>query len=199
MAQVTLLTQGYARRHGRTGKIQASPTSVLIEDSGVCVLVDPGANASHLLEALSRLGLTPKDVDLIFLTHYHLDHLLNIRLFPEVDVCDQYFLYREDCEIPHPHEGAIPGTKIEAIPTPGHSPEHASLLAETDEGACLIAGDLFWWFDDAEQKTDIGSLLSLEDELASDLAALKNSRKMALDVADWIVPGHGRPFYNPGP
>jgi len=191
MAQITLLTQGYASRL-EGGALRASPSSVLIEDSGIKVLVDPGANETQLLNAFLREELTPEDVDLIFLTHYHPDHLVNIRLFPGKDICDSGMIYRGDQEIPHGK--FIPGTDIEVALTPGHSPEHASLLANADEGRWLIAGDLFWWFDDAEQKTDFESLVNLEDEFASDPATLKMSRRRALEVADIVIPGHGKPF-----
>ncbi|MEA2046683.1 MAG: MBL fold metallo-hydrolase [Euryarchaeota archaeon] len=191
MAQVTLLTRGYMCRLPG-GVIRVSPSVTLIKDSGINVLVDPGANAKILVEALARGGLAPNKIDLVFLTHYHPDHVLNIRLFPDKDILDVNNIYRGDLEIPY--EGRIPGTKIEVVPTPGHAPEHAALLVDTDQGRCLVAGDLFWWPDDAVQKTDHRSLIDLEDEFASDHVVLAESRRRSLEMAEYVIPGHGKPF-----
>ncbi len=191
LAEISVLAEGYvARLEG--GKLRASPSVVLIEDAGTRILVDPGADKGGLLRGLSRKGLHPEDVDLLFVTHTHLDHILNLRLFPEADVCDSSFIYRGDEEIPYGK--LIPGTKIEVVPTPGHSPDHASLLVPVGAEMWLVAGDLFWWWDDAVQRTDFESLMDLEDECASDPAALRMSRMTALKRADVIIPGHGNLF-----
>ena len=39
----------------------------------------------------------------------------------------------------------------------GHEESDASLVVPTAEGVYVIAGDVFWWSDDEEQKTDIDS------------------------------------------
>jgi len=48
----------------------------LIIDNGRAAFVDTGTNRSvpYMLQALSEHGLTPADVDYVFLTHVHLDH-----------------------------------------------------------------------------------------------------------------------------
>ena len=50
--------------------------SHLIVEGSKAAFVDTGANASVplLLDALDQRGLTPADVDYVFLTHIHLDH-----------------------------------------------------------------------------------------------------------------------------
>jgi len=131
-------------------------------------------------------------VDLIFVTHTHLDHIINLRLFPETDVCDSSFIYRGDEEIPCGN--FVPGTEVEVLPTPGHTPDHASLLVTVENEVWLVAGDLFWWRDDAVQRTDRKSLLALEDESATDPAALMTSRMRALARAEVVIPGHGKVF-----
>lgn len=191
MAEISVLAEGYVERLEGRG-LRASPSSVLIEEAGTRVLVDPGADREGLLIGLSRVGLKSRDVDLIFVTHTHLDHILNLRLFPKTDVCDSSFIYRGYEEIPYGK--LIPGTEIEVVPTPGHTPDHASLLVAVDGETWLVAGDLFWWPSDAIQRTDHASLLALEDELAYDQEALRASRMEALGRADAIIPGHGRPF-----
>lgn len=190
MAEVKILVEGYAKSTGG-GEFKASPTTVLIKDSRKLILVDPGASKKKLLDALKREGLRSKDIDLIFLTHYHPDHVLNIRLFPDKDILDGGTIYRDDEEISI--SGRIPGTKIKIIPTPGHSFEHVSLLVETDKGKVCIAGDLWWW-EDGKQKDDSRYLLKTKDMFAKDTKALLKSRKNILKRADWIIPGHGKMF-----
>jgi len=48
----------------------------LIVESGRAAFVDTGTNRSvpYMLDALTEHGLTPADVDYVFLTHVHLDH-----------------------------------------------------------------------------------------------------------------------------
>lgn len=194
MATLTVLVKGYARRTGPGGFI-ATPNTVLLRDSGRTVLVDPGANPGLLIEAMGQQGVTAKDIDLIVITHYHMDHILNIRLFPGVDICDGAMLYRDD--VSSPVAITVPGTNVTIFPTPGHSPEHISLLVDTARGREAIAGDLFWWEDGRAPGLDRESLLALEDPFATDPVALRNSRGKLLARASFIIPGHGEPFAAP--
>ena len=191
MNEVKILVQGYAKSTGN-GTFTASPTTVLIKDSGKLILVDPGANKEKLIQALKGEGLEPASIDIIFLTHYHIDHLLNIRLFPNNDIFDISTIYRGDEEIEFSKK--IPGTNIRVIPTPGHAYEHASLIISTAGGKICVAGDLWWWDDLDEQKTDEKSLLSLKDPFVKDKKALLRSREKILKLADFVIPGHGRMF-----
>jgi len=190
VAALKLIVEGYARKTKR-GYYEATPNTVLIEDSGKRILVDPGCNEGLLLAGLKKWGLRPKDIDLVFLTHYHPDHVLNVRLFQKVDVLDGDTIYRGDRE--YHYKGRIPGTKVEVVATPGHCEEHASLLVKTAEGVVAVAGDLWWW-EDCKQKTDAKTLLSLKDPFATDKAALLRSRKKILQKADLVIPGHGKAF-----
>jgi len=190
MTEVKILIQGYAREEN--GVEAASPSTILIKDSGLKIIVDPGTNKLLLLNALAKEGLKPDDIDLVFLTHYHVDHILNIRLFPNKDILDGNIIYRDDKEISF--AGKIPNTNIKVIETPGHAHEHACLLAKTEKGRIVIAGDLWWWSDDQKQKTDYKSLINHKDPYVKDKKALKKSRKKILEIADYIIPGHGKMF-----
>ncbi|MDO8647269.1 MAG: MBL fold metallo-hydrolase [Candidatus Diapherotrites archaeon] len=190
MSELKVLIEGYARKKGKMEF--ASPSTVLINDSGLKVIADPGANEKLLLKALSKEGLKPEGIDLVFLTHYHPDHLLNIGLFRGKKILDGNTIYCGE-EITG-FSGKIPGTKIKVIATPGHAHEHASLLVETKKGKVLVAGDVWWWADGEKQKTDLKSLLSHKDPYVKDKKALRKSRKKALKLADYIIPGHGKIF-----
>jgi len=189
--EIKIIVKGYVRK-GAQGMMRASPNVVLIKNRGLNILVDPGANEKLLRGALSEERLRPEEIDLIFLTHYHLDHLLNIRLFPEKEILDGGNIYREDEIIEYSDE--IPNTDIKVIKTPGHTEEHSSLLVETEEGKIVVTGDLFWWFNGEEQKTDLGSLINHFDSYAQNHELLKESRERILKIGDFIIPGHGEMF-----
>jgi glyoxylase-like metal-dependent hydrolase (beta-lactamase superfamily II) len=194
MNKVKILVQGYAHT-SEDVDYAASPTSVLIYSNGKKVLVDPGTNAKLLLAGLESEGLSTDNIDILFLTHYHPDHFLNIKLFPKNDIYDGGMIWSDEKEIAY--SDVIPGTEIKLLPTPGHSPEHCSLLVETEDGIVCIAQDVFWWEDGNQKSDNETDLLNLEDPFASDKTALLESRKKVLEVSDWIIPGHGKMFKNP--
>lgn len=189
MTTVKVLVEGYA--HEGKGCYEATCSTVLIEDSGKKILVDPGCNEKLLLNALKKEKLSSKDINLIFVTHYHVDHILNIRLFPGIDVYDRDTIYRGDKE--YSYKGEIPGTSIKIIATPGHAHEQATPLVETNKGIIAIAEDLWWW-EDGKQKTDKKSLLSIKDPFVKNKKDLLKSRKLILSKADYVIPGHGKMF-----
>lgn len=85
-------------------------------------------------------------------------------------------------------------TDLKIIQTPGHEKFHASLAVPTQEGVYVIAGDVFWWRDNEEQKTDRDSLMRHQDPFVKDKDALAASREKVLEIADYIIPGHGKVF-----
>jgi glyoxylase-like metal-dependent hydrolase (beta-lactamase superfamily II) len=186
MAEVKVLIEGHARET-KSGW-EASSTVTLIKDSGKNIIVDPGINRKLLLEKLKEEKLPPKDINVVFLTHYHPDHALMAGIFENALVADGDTIYEEDKETSY--KGVIPGTNLTAIKTPGHAYEHFSLLALTKEGKIVVAGDVFWWTEGQEQKVDINQ----DDPFAKDETALEKSRKELLKTADLIIPGHGKPF-----
>jgi glyoxylase-like metal-dependent hydrolase (beta-lactamase superfamily II) len=189
MPDVKILTKGSVKRVG-DGWI-AVPNTILITDEKRRILVDPG-NHPNLLDILEVRSIWPEEIDTIFLTHSHLDHTLNMKLFPDATIIDSHWIY-EGTKM-SPHNRTIPGTKIEIISTPGHSQDHASLIVSTSQGKTAICGDLFWWEEDKEQRTDYSSLLFLEDPFAVDRDRLLTSRRTLLRIADQFIPGHGETF-----
>lgn len=195
MAEVKILIEGCVKKL-KDGWL-ASPSTVLIKDCGLTILVDPGSNKELLLGKLTEENLEPNDIDMIFLTHHHLDHTLNIRIFPACDVLLDGDKMNEADRI-FSYSGNIPGTDIKVISTPGHTFEHASLIVETERGKIAIAGDLFWWLDGEEQRNDYESLINHKDPGgAKDENLLRESRKKIIEMADWIIPGHGKIFKVP--
>lgn len=127
-------------------------------------LQPPGFSLEHLKspeEALAEIGLKPRDIDILILTHLHQDHVLNITKFTNAEIYiqeDEYAFARA----PHPfwslaylgiNMNYLSKTKlrlirgeyeieesIKLIPTPGHTPGTQSVLIETPAGKAIIAG-----------------------------------------------------------
>ena len=106
MTKVKVLIEGYAKQTS-SGWL-ASSTAVLIEDSGKKILVDPGTNKDLLLDRMEEEGLTPKDINFIFLTHYHIDHTFLVALFTDSKLLDGSVIYEKDLETEYSE--VIPGT-----------------------------------------------------------------------------------------
>jgi len=192
MAKVKILIEGYAREEDSTEF--ASSTTTLIQEVDLNIIVDPGMNRELLLEALRKENLSPDEINYVILTHYHLDHSLLAGVFEKAKILDDGDIYSWDGKI-ESHGGKVPGTDIKIIKTPGHDMFHCSVLVPTEDfGKIVIAGDIFWWRDNEKQKTDKESLINHKDPYVKNEEALINSRKKVLDIADYIIPGHGKMF-----
>ena len=190
MDKIKVLVEGYAREE--KGQEFASSTATLIQSDNLNIIVDPGMNRKMLLEGLANEKLGVEDINVVILTHTHLDHSLLAGIFQNAQVFDNSDIYSFDGKIGG-HEGVIPGTSIKIINTPGHDQFHCSVLVITEDlGRVAIAGDVFWWRDEEEQKIDRQSLLDHEDPYVKDETALKQSRLEILDMAGYIIPGHGK-------
>lgn len=190
MTEVKVLIEGYA---SRGDKEKATSTVVLVKTNNFKLIVDPGMDRDKLLEALDKEGLNVKDINYIFLSHYHMDHSLLAGMFENAKVLYTDGVYSFDGEISERDEKLL-GEDIEIIKTQGHNSDCRTMIVKTDEGVIAIAEDVFWWWDDEEQRTDEESLMMREDEFATDIEKLKESRKKVLGIADWIIPGHGKMF-----
>ena len=195
MNEIKILIEGYAKEN-KDGTFNASSSTVLIESKGKKVLVDPGCNKELLLESLKKENLRIEDIDIVFLTHYHPDHILNIKLFPNHDIYDGDTIYRDDLEIEYENT-YIPDTDIKILETPGHAHEQCSLVVEVKNEIYMVAEDVFWWMNGEQKDLTREELINMEDPYVKDINVLKESRKKVLDIADWIIPGHGSMFRNP--
>jgi len=187
MAEVKILIEGYATAHRLSGA--SCSTITLVRDRGVILVVDPGTlkNPRLLAAKLKKEGLTPADVNMVGITHSHLDHYRGIGLFSKAKALDYWGLWQADRLKPWrkswPAQGERIAPHIRLIKTPGHSYDGITLLVETRKGTVAICGDVFW-------KKDFPR----SDPYAQDKKKLKQSRKKVLQSADWVIPGHGKMF-----
>ncbi len=192
MAKVKILVKGYAKEVN--GEEFASSSATLIQDNDLNAVVDPGADRKTLLVGLKKEGLKTTDIDFVILTHTHLDHSLLAGIFENARILDNSDVYSFDGKIGE-HEGKIPDTNIEIIKTPGHDQFHCSVLVKTEDlGRVAVAGDVFWWLDGEKREEDKEGLLEHKDPYVKDEKALRKSREKILEIADYIIPGHGEMF-----
>jgi len=190
MNKIKVLIQGYAKQI-EDGWV-ASSTVTFVQSNGKNIIVDPGCNRKKLIEELKNNNLKPEDIDFVLLTHNHTDHTLLTGIFDNAKVLNNEEIYDNDKQIEHNNK--ISETDLEIIQTPGHSNDHCSLIVKTNEGIYAIAGDVFWWTDEEKQRIDRQSLLEHKDPYVKDEKALRESREIILNLADYIIPGHGKVF-----
>ncbi len=147
-------------------------TSYLIRSGGTTVLVDTGVGPAELwgwepeweeglLPALAGVGLAPADIDVVFLTHLHVDHVgwntdLNGELvFPNA----RYIAHRDGvafasaADRPHVARTIVPvefeqvsgetelAPGVTAFEIPGHFPGHMGLRIESEGRRALLLAD----------------------------------------------------------
>lgn len=199
----TVLVQGNNVR--LEGGFLGLSSIVLVEADGKRILVDTGHHVTRLmlLDALKERGLSPDDIDIVFLTHLHFDHANNVDLFRHARIMASRAEW-EYAAAPHPDDHFMaPGTLrilpemnlelfdtppqlctgVRAIATPGHTPGHMSVVVETeDRGIVIIAGDAI--------KYPKETLTSCCDAAFDTVENGSNSIAMLMRMADRIIPGH---------
>ena len=163
-ARLDVLFTGYARMPHVAGTVS------LVRD----------ADRDLILRPLRALGLEPDDVTDVVVSHHHLDHTLNIALFPPVPVHDFGSTYAGDLWTSREVTRLTPG--IELIATPGHTPQDMTTLVGTPDD--VVALTHLWWTSEGPA----------DDPYAPDREELRRQRERVLGLATLIVPGHGVPF-----
>ena len=144
------------------GRLPLPVRAFLVRGRAGCLLIDAGAGKAwhkglgRLPEALAEAGTGPQEVDVVALTHTHIDHLSGLvdddggLAFPNAErvlvATEELMAFREVPRmIPvlprlvplEQGDGPLPG--VVAVNAPGHSPGHMAFLVE---GRLLIWGDM---------------------------------------------------------
>lgn len=191
MTTVKVLIEGYAKKL-ENGWI-ASSAVCLIESNGKKIIAEPGCNREKLLAALAKEGLKTSDIDYTFVSHAHPDHGMLAGIFENAKsiTWDTKLTYENDTMTEWKSD--MLGPDITILETPGHMIEHISLLVNAPEGKIAIAGDVIFWIDNEEQILDINNADHSQAK-GMNQEQLVASRKKLIELADYIVPGHGKMF-----
>ena len=118
--------------------------SALVEVRNRKILFDTGANGKILLSNMEKLGINPKEIGDVFISHLHWDHTGGLKDFLKVNNKVRLWLpsyfpeaenAREIIEIKKPrklYEGIYSTGELEGI--------EQSLCIETEKGILIIAG-----------------------------------------------------------
>ena len=193
MNEIVVLCSGHSTITP-SGVLSARATVTLIKGAPN-VLVDTGDawQRDEVVGALAAHGVAPADVAYVILTHGHLDHVGNNNLFPHATFLLDADLGRDGEYRIHNFAGGpfviaslLRGEPIQVIATPGHTDHDVSVIVRTGSGTVAVVGDLFEydgdWIDNAWRAW------------SKDPATQQASRNRVLDLADYIVPGHGNIF-----
>lgn len=188
MIQLDILAVGSLRRDEDGKVLEAHSTSVLIRAPGRLIVVDPSTRYMRpaVKTSFKQIGVFPKDVDTVILTHTHSDHIGNLDLYPKAKV---YVHRGGKTEIP----GAVIVDDDEfqicegvtMVHTPGHCTEESSVFIDSDR-RYVIAGDAIPLEDNFTK--NVPPAVNTDNRLAME------SIKRIRDYADVVIPGHGFPF-----
>jgi glyoxylase-like metal-dependent hydrolase (beta-lactamase superfamily II) len=178
-------------------------SSVLVRAENRKMVFDTGLHgvAGIVLANLKKLSVTPQEIDTVFLSHLHFDHVNNLQLYPNAEILvgktewesalanrdpytpveSLYYIrdYRKFRLIEGDRKEILPG--VTSLLTPGHSPGHCSLLMEVDGKRVVLAGDA------------VKNRVELQNErsdLCMDGAAATASIRRIKALADRVLPGH---------
>ena len=196
--------------------------ATLLFDTGVAPRAVPGLVRSDdlarfteedLLERrLACLGLTPRDVDAVVLSHLHFDHAGGAALFPESELIaqqDEYayahhpagffasFYYRKNFDLPgyrwrllDGDTALVPGVTV--LRTDGHTPGHQSLLVELPEtGPVILTGDACYW----REHLDAARVPGVVWNPTLAFHSIKRLKTLARLLDARVFPGHDPEFW----
>ena len=183
-------------------------TVALVQTGQHNMLVDTGSygDRAQLLESLETAELLPENVDALFLTHFHYDHILNFDLFPnavirmsieEINYVNKGgYQISKDPFVPaalypllsdrvKPFSGEVELlTGVRTVPLPGHTPGMTGLLLEKD--GILLAGDGI--------KNGYEFTRGQPPPAFGDSEEALRSYRRGSEVAQIVIPGHDNPF-----
>ncbi|HET8695665.1 MAG: N-acyl homoserine lactonase family protein [Burkholderiales bacterium] len=167
---------------------------------------------------LSRLGLTPADVDVIFIGHLHFDHAGGLKELKRCGCGAEIHVHHDEWQVAsrgedavvfaddlldeqgapitmrlqHAEYDVVPG--VRAINTPGHTAGHMSLWIERSQGSPIIlAGDAADLQENLDEEIAPGTLWQEREDEA--LASIRKLKAIARETEAWIWPNHDLAFY----
>ena len=182
---------------------------LLLRDGKRNILFDCGPFRVRrtLVKALDAHGLAPADIDTVFVSHLHWDHIENIDLFrhaeilvPKVEYDYAAAIRPTDWGTPPYAREMLEGMRITTLEDreqelfpgvrtlllSGHSVGLQGLVVETGQGRLVLASDALWSARDAVRgHPDVAFFNPVKGQA---------SLERALAAGDIFYPGHDRPF-----
>jgi N-acyl homoserine lactone hydrolase len=162
---------------------------------------------------LERLGLTPRDIDVVFLGHLHFDHAGGLCDLPGCEVhvqraeLDAAMSQRDggvfadevadtrDWRLQTAEYSVAPG--VRAIMSPGHTAGHMSLFIELPKGPVILCGDAADLGENLREEIAPGYCWQDDEALA--LASIRKLKALARSESAQLWPNHDFEFYRSTP
>ena len=201
MAEVKVLIEGVHKVIDKEKLRLKIGSTVSLIKTNKNIIVDTGSflDKEKIIDELKKEDLTPENIDIVILTHLHLDHTVNTYLFRNAKIFCKFSKPNKDYpgQFHYPKEGSIERTEINDnikvaedvtfLLTPGHTPDSISVVVNTEKGKIVITGDAF-------PSEDFLDLSKEPIPYLVDIRAFNESRNKIIKIADYIVPGHGKMF-----
>jgi len=199
-----VLCSGILRRAPDGTILEARSSVALVRTGQINIMIDTGfpGDGDSILEGLEKAGLKPDDVDVVVNTHDHIDHTGENRLFTKARIICGYMGLEEMAgriQVASDDFFPLPGHRVELDPnvhvihTPGHTRDSISVMikevnsdfAEPTE-TVLAAGDAL--------PTEENFLKGVPPAISYDSSVSLQSMAIITNMADWVIPGHDKPF-----
>ena len=197
--------------------------AIILFDAGISPRALPGLartdplcrfeEADLLVHRLDSIGLEPKDVDLVVLSHLHFDHAGGAALFDGAELVvqqDEYayahypaaffapFYYRKNFDLPGYRWRLLDGDAelvpgVTALRSDGHTPGHQSLLVQLPAtGPVILAGDSCYWQRSIDEEIPPGVVW----DPTRAMHAIKRLKTVARLTGGRIFPSHDPAFWD---
>lgn len=207
--KVIVLAEGYNRPLNQL-RTAADGSCTLLLNTQSIVLVDTLGPFSKqkLLQLLQQHKIHPDSITHVVGTHGHPDHIGNLNLF--TGQSNESVVKSGDVNIKTPihivgnsvyqqdeflaHDFSVTSYQIDhqirVESTPGHTMTCVSVVCENADslGRVVVAGDLF------EREQDLQDESIWIEAGSENVELQKHHRSLVLDMADYIIPGHGPMF-----
>lgn len=168
-------------------------TTTLITVNGHHVVVDPSLKDGNAMadELKRRAGLTPDNIDVVFVTHEHGDHHVGLPNFPKAKWLANPLVADTINKTEHyPKQVEAAGNSIydaiDVIAIPGHTPGTSGLRFDYRGLSVFVVGDAVATKDFWDEGRMYFKALDIEESL--------RSYKKIASLANVVVPGHDNYF-----
>lgn len=187
---IKVLLEGLHTNHHFDGYYEIDPLTssvTLIQNESQNILIDTGTPKffPKIVEKLKEHHLAPEDIDHICNTHFHMDHCGNDAFFKNAVV----WIGRSNLDYKTGKAHVYQNTDLAKYPagikmilTPGHTMDHAAYAYEENGVRYVCGGDAV--------REDIIRSQCVPPVHAPE--KFVESMKMIFEIADVIIPGHGR-------
>ena len=120
-----------------------------IETTSHKILIDIGNSSAYVERSLRSIGVEPKEIDMVLISHAHVDHIAGLRVFskkynPKVYMTEKIFKesglnISNVYDIPTVYE--IDGVKITSIKTSHDTEDSNGFIVEEDGKSCVYITD----------------------------------------------------------